>query len=473
MIVSEKNMTTSYFFTTLRDIFNFPGFDKYVFKIYNKYKEYLFDIIDLFPKKKDGQKTFAYLLISVQNFLKKYQDPLFELVFRLISHYKEYDDIANDLKDFFFDNRTNTSFLKDLGSILNNKTVVEDICEVLKFDDEITNTILKIVLKDKKLIKLAIDFLHNQTVVIEVTNILAHIFEPKYIYVHVPDFLRNITNDNPTAKIILLNAFQNIVRNVLTEKSLKEMLNTAIIGSFKKYIYNGFKDYNISDDCSELFNYTYFRPLKNVKDDFRFYYSKKLIFDSTKSKNDFLTYENCLYGNKKFNNTLYQIKPIFVFGKIIDKQSQQKLKNSSYYEKYNYMLSFCFPQGINSSTHESLCNDDDYGNLLLIFNSISNNVISAGIKIVKITEEDLKRRDKHLLYFSLIVIIGALPLFISIVLKLYEIIKLSNPQTNEINNKLKLKNKNKTYKKIKTNEIQKREFLYRKKAPKWFRFLIN
>ena len=46
--------------------------------------------------------------------------------------------------------------------------------------------------------------------------------------------------------------------------------------------------------------------------------------------------------------------------------------------------------------------------------------------------------------FSLIVIISAIPLFIYIFLKLYEIIKLYNPQKKEINNKLnsKLINKN-------------------------------
>ena len=169
----------------------------------------------------------------------------------------------------------------------------------------------------------------------------------------------------------------------------------------------------------------------------------------------------------------YEIKPIFVVGRIIDKYNQSKLRNSSYYEKYKYMMSFCFPQGKNRITNQNLCTEEDYGKLILIFNAVSNNVDYANVTIFNITEEDLKKRANHFTYFSLIVIISTLPLFISLFLKIYEKIKLSIPQKNEINNKLILENQNKNYEMIKSNDIQERGFLYRKKAPKWFRFLIN
>ena len=73
------------------------------------------------------------------------------------------------------------------------------------------------------------------------------------------------------------------------------------------------------------------------------------------------------------------------------------------------MISFCFPQGKNKQTNENLCSNDDYGKLIKIFNSFTSNVDSINITVFNITEEDLKGKPKHFIYFSLIVIISAIP----------------------------------------------------------------
>ena len=54
------------------------------------------------------------------------------------------------------------------------------------------------------------------------------------------------------------------------------------------------------------------------------------------------------------------------------------------------MISVCFPQGINNETNQYLCSSDDYGNVIKIFNSFTNNVIYANISVFNITENDLK-----------------------------------------------------------------------------------
>ena len=135
------------------------------------------------------------------------------------------------------------------------------------------------------------------------------------------------------------------------------------------------------------------------------------------------------------------------------------------------MLSFCFPQGINTSTNERLCTNEDYAKIIRFFNSFDNKMENANISVFNITEEDIKRRSNPFLYFSLIVIISAIPLFISIFLVIYKNIKLSNLRKNEINNKLKSKNKYKNNRINKINEIQKYELLYRGEELKWFRYL--
>ena len=466
-----KKFSGNDLFKYLSSILKIKRMDKVFNKLYQKYRDYLFDIIKIFPQEKNGKKTLAHVFIILKDFIKKYQDVLIELLFKLISHNGNNVLSAFDLKDFLFDNRTNTSFLRDIRVILTNKTLVREIRDLINFNNNITNTILEKILFDEKLINLIIDLLHKPTFVIEFINILANLTKPDYINKHVPKFLKNIINGNFEVKNTILTSFSNILREVLTKENLKNIINVGVSGALISLIYDDVIRYNITDSCKNLFEYTYFKPLKYVQNEFRFYFMKKFVFDSTKSKNDFLTYENCLNGVNKFKIIPYEVKPIFVVGRIIDKYNQSKLRNSSYYDKYQYMLSFCFPQGKNITNNKSLCTEEDYGKLILIFNGVSNNVYNATVTTFNITEEDLKRKANHFAYFSLIVIISALPLFISIFLKIYEKIKLSNPQKNEINNKLILENQNKTYEMIKSNDIQEREFLYREKAPKWFRFL--
>ena len=116
----------------------------------------------------------------------------------------------------------------------------------------------------------------------------------------------------------------------------------------------------------------------------------------------------------------YQIIPIYVVAKLTDKTNRSKVKNSTYYEKYNYMIGFCFPQGTNKTTGKHLCSNEDYGSLIKIFNSLSNNVFDANISVFNITEKDIKGEPRPFIYFLLIVIISAIPLFIWIFLTIYK-----------------------------------------------------
>ena len=177
------------------------------------------------------------------------------------------------------------------------------------------------------------------------------------------------------------------------------------------------------------------------------------------------------YNKSYYDLAKFEIEPIYIVGKIIDRTNQSKLKNSAYFEKYNYMMSFCFPKAINISTNKSFCSDEDYGNFILIFNSLFNNVNFVNITVFNITIKDLYGKSNHFLYFSLIVIISAIPLFISIFLVIYKNIKFSNRQIRKINNKLKSEKQNKKDKAIKTKEIKKRDFSYKKIYPNWFRYL--
>ena len=468
-ILSGNNLTNKYIFERLKKIMNFPGFSDLLNKIYEKYKKFFFNVIDLFPRYNEGKKTVVQILFDMRDFVSKYQDSLFYLICNITAHYNEAEKIIIDIRDFviYNNNKTNTTFLDDLHKIIMNKTLVNDLVDIILIDRKESNTILKIILSDEKLMNLTISFLKKKNFVEELADILMNLTNNTYINNNVPKFVKKIIGNDLAIKKIILDSYQNIVRNIATEGSLKDFFSKSLSNILKGLIFDSHKNLTISQSCTELFTYTYFDPQKNDK--FRFYYTKKVLIDTTKSRSDFLTYENCLNGYENSTESQkYSIKPIYVIGKIIDKFNQSKLKNSTYYERYNYLIGFCFPQGKNSS-NQTFCSNNDYGSLIKIFISLNLNVIDAEIKVFNITAEDLKGKPRHFIYFALIVIISAIPLFIMIFLKIYEKVKISNFQKNEINNKLKSQNQNKINEK--PNAIQKRDYLYGKMPPKWFIYL--
>ena len=462
----EVNRTE--YFTTLKKILNTEG----VAKFFTIFKKYFFDIIKLIPKEMDGGRTVYSLLLEVEPLIFDFKDKIIDIMIKIASNFLDYNGTIEVLRDFFL-NECNEELLKNFSRILTNKTIAKKLSSLVNIDKDVANAILKQIIENVELMKIVFELLNDTIFIKNLSDTFINLYNNEYIKKNVPIFLKYIIGNNITVKNIIINAFKNMIRNVITERSLKSSLTKALSKVIENLLFKNFTELQISPSCSELINYTYFRTLENVSEDFRFYFSKKLFIDSTKSKNDFLTYENCLDGlnDSIYNSTTYKIKPIYIVGKIIDKVNQSKLKNSIYYEKYNYMFGFCFPYGINVSTNQSLCSSTDYGNLILVYNSLLHNVNLTNISVFNITAEDLKRKSKHILYFSLVVIISAIPLLISIFLKLYEKIKLSNLQKNEINNELKLENQNIDNNALKSNEIQKSEFLYRKKPPKWFRYL--
>ena len=92
----------------------------------------------------------------------------------------------------------------------------------------------------------------------------------------------------------------------------------------------------MSQSCINLLRYTFFDNYPNSISKFRYFYVKKLIIETTKDKNDFLTYENCLSGDYNFEASKnFSMKPVFLIGIIKDKENTKKFKNSTLFEKYN------------------------------------------------------------------------------------------------------------------------------------------
>ena len=456
--LNQTDNSFNYVFTNLKHVFNFPGFRELFNEVYQRYKNYLFDIISLFPQQHKDEKdnSLIPLIMTVKKFIQDYQDILIELFYNLVSHFKDYDAVYEDLRKFFLYNCTNTSLLSDLELIFSDEELARNISEIVRLDSRIADIILDKIILDQKLMSFAIKLLNNTKFINDLADILQNLSNSAYIKENVPLFLTNIIDGEIEKKDLLLRAFQNIVRNILTESGLKSFVGSGITTTLTELLLPYFKKYEVGESCIMLFNHTFFNTTSDIND-FKFYYAKKLIIDSTKSRNDFLTYENCLNGyDKSIHSKEYQMKPVYVIGKITDRYNQSELKNSIYYEKYNYIMSFCFPQGTNKATNETLCSDDDYGKLIKIFNSLAHNMNKTEVRSFVLTQEDLKGKPKHYLYLAFIAIVSALPLLIAIFLKLYKVIKLSNYRKDEI---------------MKTKEIYGKELSIKKIMPKWYRLL--
>ncbi len=472
--LNDKDTSFTYVFSKLKTIFNINEFHELFNKIYQRYKHYLYDIIGLFPQQQKDEKdnSLVPLLIALKDFIIEYQDVLVELSYKLISHFKNMTEVTQDLRDFFLYNCTNNNLLKNLSRIFENEELAKNISNIIKLDSYIQDLILDKIILNKKLMIFLINSFRNETFVIQLADILMHLSNHQYIEENFPQFLQIAIGNSSENKDIILKAFQSIVRNILTESSLKNFVGSSITSRLEKFIKIDYQIYEkVGNNCINLLKYTFFNTDKG-NNDFKFYYAKKLLIDSTKSRNDFLTYENCLNSyDKSEESQKYQIKPVYVVGKIIDRYSQSRLKNSIYYEKYNYIISFCFPQGIDNITKENSCSVEDYNILLQIFSSLAHNMNTTEVKSFVLTKEDLKGETKHYLYFSIIVIISALPLIVFIFLQLYKVIKLSNYKKDEINNKLISESQSKNNKIVKANEIEERELKIREIMPKWFRLL--
>ena len=170
-------------FMKLKEVVNFDGFKDFFNKIYQRYKYYLYDFIELIPDNKDNnKKTFIPILKSLKGFVQKYQDIIIEVFYNLISHYNERDRMTYDLRDFVLYNCSNSDFLDDFKSIIFNDTLIHEGLGLIKFDSAMADTVIRVVLVDKKLINLTFYLLHNETVVKNLSEIVINIYNKKYSY---------------------------------------------------------------------------------------------------------------------------------------------------------------------------------------------------------------------------------------------------------------------------------------------------
>jgi hypothetical protein len=85
-----------------------------------------------------------------------------------------------------------------------------------------------------------------------------------------------------------------------------------------------YSSYDISKDCVDLFNYTYFNHSETKKTVFIPFF-QKYLFDSSRNKANFLTFDNCLdVTETRKIETKYIMSPAFVVG-LINEEKKKRL----------------------------------------------------------------------------------------------------------------------------------------------------
>ena len=475
LIEPKDGIQYTYVFEQLYNIFNIPGVYKLFNYTYNIYRDDFIDIIEIITR----DTKFSNLFNMLKDFIRNNQDTLFDFLYNLTANFKDGDRIVIIIRDVILENikNKNCTLLDSLMKVANNSTILECLSKTIELDTEVSNRIMSQLLSKQNLVIFAVKFFYNQTFVEDFTNIILNIKNNTYTNENLPKFIKFIYGDNKEYYTMLLNITVTVMENIIKERQISEFISKSFSKIMKNFIFvEPFETYKISQSCTFLFNYTFYIDLHGNMINFRNLYEKKLIIESTKNKNDFLTYENCLSGNYTSSySEIYDIKPIFLISLINDAYNQNKFKDSVLFEKYNYLFSLCLPYGINKTDNKPLCSIDDYNLIIKIFLQLSHNMDNATVDSLILDSENLEVKTEDYLYFGISFIIIMLPLLIKLFLFLYGKIMIKRYDKKGIINKLTLENDNINI----NNEPKKADIIEESKknnslkyiAPNWYKFL--
>ena len=474
-ILNTTNFTFNNLFGNLSEIFKVTEIEELFNYTYEKYKNNIVDIIEVITR----NTSFSEVFQITKKFLSKYQDDLIRLIYNLIVNYPNGENITKILRDFiikFNNNSYDNNILNDLEELETNHSLFKNLSEIINLDGPIADKIFKEILRYHDLMIYAIRFLKNNTFVGNVSEIILNLGNKTYVTNELPKLIRMAYSVNEKYYKLFLDAVVTIAGNLVKDDDYKGFVGKDLSKKLRDFLFDGGTRINetISHSCIYLLKYTFFDNYTESISKFRYFYIKKLLVETSKDKNNFLLYENCLSGDYNFNASKnFSMKPVFLIGIVKDKENTKKFKNSTLFEKYNYLLSLCLPYGINKDTQEDLCSIKDYGNAIKMFSELVHNMSTSSVETLILNDETIKVKKMDYGYFAISVFIMIFPLIIKFFLKISEFIikkkhkseifnKLINVKDDESDNPMKETQINITKEKQKNVS-----FLF----PKWFLFL--
>ena len=434
-----------------------PGIDN----LYKFLKDYT-DVIFEFTEFVVAQTKFSTFFDMIKEVLSDYSDILFELGYNLMKAYNDTDKMAEicdkfqeDSEDFmfFFKLEMDTPQFEELSKLINFRTQLGELLKKSLLSNRNANQFLLYLLEFK------------ETYII-IFNIIKNYEDPNYFVNYLPEIIvifEQMKKNNSEFNYYFSSVEETIFNTIKTEVTSENITHLITdnfmvkIGEF--FVNNGLTNKTFSEDCLILLNDIYFSQLPDVTT----FFLKKIIIDSTKVKNDFITYENCLHYKRDFhiNKSIdYTVKPVFVVGIMDDIYNKNKYNISILNEKFNYLYGFCLPYGIYQDNKE-MCSKDDYNELMKIILKFSFNMDTTSVDTFKILDHKFSYYQYLICFFSLLIIL--IPLIIRIFLLIYESVKSENIEKQNKINKLIEGDIHKKKNKIFVNKFR---------PPNWYKYLI-
>ena len=483
---TREYSTENEFFKILYRILNIDGMDQALSHIINSTHNDV--IFKLFETRYLNESIYSTFYQYLSDIFKTYKDDLIHLMYNIIKYYENKDRLIDVIKDFFVKG-LESNFTRDLRNTLRQEHVRKEFSDKIKINDDIGDIIKEELLRSGELVDGFFDLLTNETIIDIISKIIAFKENATYIEEKVPSMISEIHHINKTYIQFLFGVSETILKRMVNEESINRFVTEELTEKVdKQYFGAELKKFNISPACATSMRQIYFEKLVklNITESqavdsmtkLRFFFIKKAILDSTKVKNDFLTYENCL--EKKFNETLlnnlnfnFTLQPIYILAMFDDSRDKKKLSDTILTEQYDFWLGYCLPYVLSndSNTTREICTQEDYSNILKVFLDLPYNMENSEVHSFKIFDKNFSKTEKAFCYLNLIIIL--IPIIIQIFLFIYYTISYHRYKRFKLLNQLTINQE---------QEMEKRKNLKRNKkgnydedeeiiTPKWYKFL--
>ena len=480
LIETEKgeNANADIIYDLLYKIFNINGVYDFLLKFYNQSKKDFLDILGIIANNYDELKKLYNILIN--NF-QGYEVDFLKLAFDILKNYEDRNAIINIIKIFF---KTHKTIFPKLKEVIIKPEMNYLFRSLLTPSDEYLLAIKELIFSknDTETINLFFSIAENDDLFDLLVNILINIKDETFLSNSVGPFFSGIVALNSSNIDFITNLIFELGVMINQNSPLTKITLTQaqeyIANLLKK---NNYEKYNISSNCLELIECTYFDYQAQTKQLFLQYF-QKFLFDSSRSKGNLLTFDNCL-GKENLTDTpdKYYINPAFVIGIVNYPEQKEKTKDSSFYSKSDYIGSICFPYGFKNKDDEEkdqnpMCSKKDYAQIFKFTNSFIYNFEEPNVETILLYQNNIIPGILEDIYGILALILLSSPLIINLILVICKKVIISKQKTNININELITDDE-----KRKKNKIAKKELLNvdknkneRKKRvifPNWYLFL--
>ena len=280
-------------------LFEVNGLYEILLDIYTNSGKDLFDllssILSNFPALSNVYELIRYKIRDGES-----QILLLELGYNLLKNYYNASKVIEIGLNFL---KKNKKLFPILEEIMKNKNMGFIYERVLIFDDYLKNTLKNVIIQNEESIHLLFEICNNDNILEEASSLLIHIENDTYLKENIPNFVSQIINLNSSYIDKLSNIFLYLAEVITKDEELFTGSNNVLLEKLRNFfIKSGFNSsLDVSHDCKDLFNFTFFNYNSTTKQLF-FLFVQKFFLDSSMNKGDLLTYDNCLMLGDEFKN---------------------------------------------------------------------------------------------------------------------------------------------------------------------------